>query len=598
VDGGATVTSTSQSRVPDDIVLRARGVLLGAAVGDALGWPQEQRSGIVGGARARNTPPRAEFREWPRMSGSQFAKYREVVRAGEYSDDTQLLLAVARSCQRGVGWTEYLTGVELPAWSVYQRGGGRAVLSAARSWLAGGAPWVPGRGSKARHEKTLSYFNAGANGVAMRIAPHVLVTLADDDVSELVARVIADGIATHGHMRALLGGVMHAQVLRAMLLRSGTLAYGDLIEQLLDEAAWCAPPLEGVVPADWLSSFREVTGESPEACWDRTVDELKALLQVARNGLQRGAMADDDAVLNELGCFDSKINGSGTVTAAAAAYLVARSAARPLSGLLRSSFLRNADTDTLASMVASALGALHGTAWLNELGNAVQDSDYVASFAMLVSGSEGVSSWQQPLFDSTLKQVDRTKDRDVDRLYRELGSQSEGELGRFLDGRQYVIEFKEQLETRTSGEAFRWRLRLDDSQTIVIDRLVRHTRASSPSGSYQPQKDDAVSSRGSAPRATVISVTLQVADLPTMAGFYRNILGLPVRGAGTGVVDVGPMLRLQAGGAHVRGNAVLEIGVPDLKSVCDRLGLEPRSAQNGSASVVDPEGNTVILRPA
>ena len=100
------------------------GLLLGAAAGDALGWPQEDRSQIVGGRAAREVEPRPEFRAWERNAGTRFARYVEPIGAGEYSDDTQIMLAVARSCLRGANWSEWLRGVELPLWPVYQRGGG------------------------------------------------------------------------------------------------------------------------------------------------------------------------------------------------------------------------------------------------------------------------------------------------------------------------------------------------------------------------------------------------------------------------------------------------------------------------------------------
>jgi len=87
---------------------RVRGALLGVAVGDALGWPQEDRSNIVGGARARDVEPQAAFRAWRRAAGTQYARYEEPVREGEYSDDTQLMLAVARACLQGDAWLHWL----------------------------------------------------------------------------------------------------------------------------------------------------------------------------------------------------------------------------------------------------------------------------------------------------------------------------------------------------------------------------------------------------------------------------------------------------------------------------------------------------------
>ena len=120
---------------------RAAGAMLGAAVGDALGWPQEDRSQIVGGRQAREVEPRAQFRTWTRTAGSRFARYMDPVGAGEYSDDTQLMLATARSLLLRDQWLQRLRDVELPQWILYQRGGGGAVLRASRTWASGQEPW-------------------------------------------------------------------------------------------------------------------------------------------------------------------------------------------------------------------------------------------------------------------------------------------------------------------------------------------------------------------------------------------------------------------------------------------------------------------------
>src|SRR5271170_4407033 len=105
----------------------ARGVFVGAAVGDALGWPQELRGGLKGGKKARESAePTLAFRPWTRNGGHYSHRYEDPVGPGEYSDDTQLLLATARACLTGTTWWNWLAEVELPTWPLYQRGGGGA----------------------------------------------------------------------------------------------------------------------------------------------------------------------------------------------------------------------------------------------------------------------------------------------------------------------------------------------------------------------------------------------------------------------------------------------------------------------------------------
>jgi ADP-ribosylglycohydrolase/catechol 2,3-dioxygenase-like lactoylglutathione lyase family enzyme len=578
--------------LPGDLAARGRGLLLGAAVGDALGWPQEQRSGIVGGARSRNVPAEPKFRQWERSGGTRFARYRETVRSGEYSDDTQLLLAVARSCQRGDGWLDYLTRVELPSWIAYQRGGGRAVVAAARSWLKGVAPWHDEDGAKS--DVITRYFNAGANGVAMRIAPHVVVTVAQPDATELLMRVVADGITTHGHPRALLGAAVHALTLRSALLRSGTLEYGRLIDQILEDSSWRHVDLEQAVPPAWLTAFEAHAKESPHASWKRTVDELQVLLDMAKQALERGALADDDATLKELGCFDPKVNGAGTVTAVAAMYVAARAAARPMTGLLKSAFLRNADTDTLASMAGSILGAVHGDEWLGALRHEVQDATYIAQFAGLGHSAAGGGPLQGNLFqeplERSLRSDDAVKNKDMVQFADELEGKGEKDSGRFVDGRSYEVLERAQLESRSSSSSvLRWRLRLDDGQEIVVDRTRRKKEEGQGAAHSEPDIQGP---------STVRGITLFVGDLGRMATFYRNVIGLPVRG-GDGAVEIAPFihLRLRTPDMPASGPITLEIEVPDIERVRERLAGWTATEVKDRIELRDPEGNTLVLYP-
>ncbi|MET8282972.1 ADP-ribosylglycohydrolase family protein [Micromonospora sp. NPDC005174] len=133
------------------------------------------------------------FRNWIRHAGHYSSRYRDPVQPGEYSDDAQLLLATARACLAGDRWWQRLTEAELPTWLLYQRGGGGAVLRAAAAWSSGRPPWDAGKSARAQ-DSLARYRNAGANGIAMRIAPHVLWA---DTPRALIQGVVRDGITTH-----------------------------------------------------------------------------------------------------------------------------------------------------------------------------------------------------------------------------------------------------------------------------------------------------------------------------------------------------------------------------------------------------------------
>ena len=117
----------SKEQALDPIVplAKAEGAFLALAAGDALGWPQEMPRRVrrdAGGAT-----PSLEFRTWTRRNGGRFHPYDETIGAGEYSDDTQLTLAVARSrTHHGSNWWKAFMQVELPRWTIYERGGGGA----------------------------------------------------------------------------------------------------------------------------------------------------------------------------------------------------------------------------------------------------------------------------------------------------------------------------------------------------------------------------------------------------------------------------------------------------------------------------------------
>jgi ADP-ribosylglycohydrolase len=100
----------------EDLVERFRGAILGLAVGDALGWPNE--------FPGHRTKPATRFIEWEKLVGGRFWGYRDRILPGEYSDDTQLTLALARSVLRTGGLdVEKFAYEELPLWLQYERGG-------------------------------------------------------------------------------------------------------------------------------------------------------------------------------------------------------------------------------------------------------------------------------------------------------------------------------------------------------------------------------------------------------------------------------------------------------------------------------------------
>ncbi|MFD3310266.1 ADP-ribosylglycohydrolase family protein [Streptomyces sp. NPDC058694] len=593
------MTSTS-----DTTAKTARGIFLGAAVGDALGWPQEVRGGLVGGQKERDrATPRPEFQSWTRYAGHYSRRYRDPVHAGEYSDDTQLLLATARSCLAGERWWERLTKVELPTWPLYQRGGGGAVLAAAASWADGRPPWLQDGPARAQAVEK-RYRDAGANGVAMRIAPHVLWAETSDD---LIRRIVLDGIATHGHPRALVGALVYAFALRDAASSRTTHGFGDSVEAAATGLVDVDRVLR-VLPTDWGTAHDR---ERFAVIWQDTNKETSQLLELIADSLHRGAMSNPEVTLERLGCTDPKINGAGTVSAAAAIYLASRFAARPQGGLLTAAFLRKGDTDTLASLTAAILGALHDTDWLGSLALEVQDANYIAGLAdRSAARVADPSKWPTRRPNALRRALN-------DALLSRRTFHSE-----FPDGRQCHVD---DFAVLHDGRVQRARLFLDDGQTALVDlptdsttRSIRTSREQSsrqqlprsgqPNGTselvgtsnrgatHTPSAPHLVAGHSTLPEADAVLATLSLAR---SAAFYAQLTGvdIPVH-AGTAEIAPGLFLRQSATNTlHNAASVIVHISVDDLPGATRRLGIESPKTSDVPATIElrDPDGRTVRI---
>ena len=446
---------------PSAVLLPAKavGAFLALAAGDALGWPQELPRKLRD--RKSVASPCVDFRTWTRRSGDRFRPFDEIIRAGEYSDDTQLTLAVARCrANHGAEWREAFQQVELPRWTIYQRGGGGATMRAARAWVGGGAPWLPGKAGGVHR-----YFHAGGNGVAMRVLPHALYLAGDDDPTDLLRDVVRDGAATHGHPRALVGATTWAYAAWSLVRLKRTLGFGELLDLLIDERdAWGAFPDAERGGNKWLAAANRVFGESFQHVWERTVAEMRKLLEQARDGVRRGVLANDRAVLADLGSF-GKSKGAGTVTAAGAAYLAARYAAQPTQGVLLAAFEQGADTDTLAAMTGGLLGCLAGDEWLPAPWRNVQDADYLRHIADRVArGPAGAEPRpvERPVAPrSILADLERDGVHELD-------------LGDFTRVRAEPLIKPRPATKSISVRA--WKLRTSAGQTLYVNRVYKLAR--------------------------------------------------------------------------------------------------------------------------
>jgi ADP-ribosylglycohydrolase len=565
-----------------DFDSRAEAAMLAAAVGDALGWPQENRGGRVGGRRG--VQPQLDFVEWRRREGGRYASHEEVIGAGEYSDDTQLIAALGRSLLADGGWWDRWTRLELPFWLLYERGGGGATKRAAQAWTKGNPPWTG--------ESSQRYFAAGGNGVAMRVLPHCL---RGDDFTDVAESIFADGIATHGHPRAHIGALAYGYILWRALRRHDRLPYGALIEETREEArAWSRRPSVEKIAPDWEAEADAALG-SYEDLWKKTVSEMMDLLSLCAEAIGQGSLSVDHETLQKLGAFDKKISSAGTVTAASALFLASRYASRAEQGLLAAAFAHGADTDTLASMSGSLLAAINGGDWLGKARERVQDDRYLIRLAraVVVGPSNGEREPSNADLRAFLRHLSRT----------EVGT----ELA-LPDARMGHVRNIVDHPTKTRNEIRTFVVETDDGQTLFFKRVRRLQEGQATPTPTQP-------------RPSQIAIALRVDDLERSLGFWRDIARLDVT-VNKPYVNVGGYIDLiPASESESRNNIqfdfasdgdirrpkrwiVVFVDKHELNEVRGRLdrAAVPRVSTTGphaeweGVRCIDPDGNVVEFR--
>ncbi len=498
--------------------VKAAAAMIGAAVGDALGWPEEGRATLA--TRKAVAARRGEFVSWSKRTGGRFYAHEEEIAPGDYSDDTQLIIATSRSLLESSDWFRVFTRIELPLWTAYERGGGGATKRAAESWLSGRPPWDATKIDPRR------YFEAGGNGVVMRILPHCIWEWQNTDFSILAASIVRNGISTHGHPRALVGALAYGYAVWQQLRSTETLGYGALLDLLLDShRAWSVLPESIPELPEWLSAADNSLGGNYLELWQRTVDEQMRLLRTAEEGMTKGALAVDQEVLRQLGCFDKQVSGSGTIAAAAAVFLASRYAADPMNGMLEAAYSRGADTDTLACLVGALLGAVNGIEWLAPLAEKVQDAVYLRTLAVRLSERHDGR-------DRVRREVSASALRD---FQEHISSFSNGQVITLPDGQEAIVQATGRQFVGTGKyERFFAVCRTKPGQILHL-QTIRKAAA---------QRDERKSEMLEPVDAERIVLRMRVSNLAQSRRFYVDALGLKITKERPEMVTIGGVLAL------------------------------------------------------
>lgn len=349
---------------------KCTGSILASAIGDALGWPNEFNANNI----TKDAKVSEFFPEWSRRAGGRYWNHTERILSGEYSDDTQMILSVARSIITG-NWESTFTKNEMPFWLDYERGGGRALKGAAIMLKNGEMPWTT--------KNSRNYFSAGGNGATMRILPHVIARANKYKVEDIIGEVIKNSIYTHGHPRAILGATCYAYALHWLLKKESVLEFGELINAAIGSADIWGTFIEAALPADWIEAANKSSGYNYCDVWSSNVSNIVEKLKYIAISLKKGLLVNDKDILHNLECF-SNTNGAGDVAILSSLYLASKYANNPTLGIKTAAFSFGADTDTIASITGGLLGMLCGTAWIPTEWKLVQDYNCLVNVAELL----------------------------------------------------------------------------------------------------------------------------------------------------------------------------------------------------------------------
>lgn len=454
-----------------EIKEKSKGAVVAFAIGDALGWPNERRSVAL----SYNKNYISNFKQWNKKSGGRYWSHTEMIMPGEYSDDTQLMLAISRSLLSGSDWSEYFTKHELPFWRQYERGGGNAVLKAAEQWSKGKKPW--------ENKDNRAYYYAGGNGSAMRVLPHIIRHAALHNLSGVYREIVKDAILTHGHPRAVLGALCYAYAASYLLSKTSTLDYCELIAVVIQNiSSWGEFP--EILGEDWLIRCEKYYNYRTE--WCNTRELIVRELKIVEDALSSGALEIEHDTLMALGCFDTKVNGAGDIAAVAAIYFVSKYANNPALGIKQAANLFGADTDTIAAMTGGLMGSLCGLEWIPYEWRLVQDYkclDLIGECLISYNGAEELKGYIAKNSDNEFERIEIGKAKKIDQYIINSGKSGKINITKYitiLGQTIYVKDFKRIKSNDTTGTTFTVfadklgsLLKKDSSYNITLEELLQ-----------------------------------------------------------------------------------------------------------------------------
>ena len=359
-----------------------KGSLKLAAIGDALGWMTEFINSQQELTEKFGVDTIDKFFDWDKFTGGRFNGYLDKIKAGSYSDDTQLLLSVARSVdEAGTVDNTKFAKIELPNWLLYSRGAGRTIKNAARKITRKTVEWNSNFFTFKAGKQTIDYRESGANGAAMRILPIALANL--DDSEKINEEIFKNSIITHGHARAIVGAMVYGYavnlIIRYQLDNFNPNDFIIKIGQHFHEKFALTFKEKSPVKS-WIKQWNTDYNKDFLTQYKETLNETQELFRIVYQALSKNY--NDTTLLKKIGCLDKQTKGSGISTVLAGIYFSCKYYDKPKDAIIKSVNSLGTDTDSIAAFTGGLIGALHGQSIIPEKWKKVQDYEYLDKIAI------------------------------------------------------------------------------------------------------------------------------------------------------------------------------------------------------------------------
>lgn len=352
-----------------------------SAIGDALGWITEFEKTAENIETKYKTSAITGFYDWEKYVGGRFNGYLDKINAGSYSDDTQLLLAVARSIKPdGSLDNYYFSKIELPAWLLYARGAGRTIKNAARKIERKSAQWNSNFFTYKAGKATLDYKDSGANGAAMRILPIALSNNKEEE--KIKEQIFSNSIITHGHPRAIAGAILYGIAVNTILkFEKYKFNYEEFLTEIGKniESKFELSFLQKKEYSSWLNEWNKNSISKFETIYEKTVIEILNYLRETYKILRDNK--DTKLALKSFGCYSPETKGSGVSTVVAGIYLACKYFDKPETAIISAVNSIGTDTDSIAAFTGGLIGALYSEKIIPEKWTSIQDAVYLEKMA-------------------------------------------------------------------------------------------------------------------------------------------------------------------------------------------------------------------------